>query len=119
MIEKLENASFEKNKNMVESINKKLTKLKNIVKNMPKDKVFKVEENEKIINIIERIFELNNEKQLGQGIQILTPSQMLSRLSISLAQLQAGNKSNKLKNEIRQLLHSLYRSKNMTKQNCS
>ena len=41
---------------------------------------------------------------------------MLSRLSIALAQLEAGNNSNKLKNEIRQLLYSLYRSKNMTKQ---
>ena len=41
---------------------------------------------------------------------------MLSRLPISLAQLQAGNNSKKLKNEIRQLLYSLYRSKNMTKQ---
>ena len=41
---------------------------------------------------------------------------MLNRLSIALAQLQAGNNSNKLKNEIRQLLYSIYRSKNMTKQ---
>ena len=41
---------------------------------------------------------------------------MLNRLPIALAQLQAGKNSNKLKNEIRQLLHSLYRSKNMTKQ---
>ena len=41
---------------------------------------------------------------------------MLSTLSIALAQLQAGNNSNKLKNEIRQLLYSLYRSKNMTEQ---
>ena len=41
---------------------------------------------------------------------------MLSRLPISLAQLEVGNNSNKLKNEIRQLLYSLYRSKNMTKQ---
>ena len=41
---------------------------------------------------------------------------MLSRLPISLAQLQAGNNSEKLKNEIRQLLHYLYCSKNMTKQ---
>ena len=47
MIEKLKNASYEKNKNMVESINKKLTKLKNIVKNVPKDEVSKVEENKK------------------------------------------------------------------------
>ena len=41
---------------------------------------------------------------------------MLNRLPIALAQLQAGNNSNKLKNETRQLLYSLYRSKNMTKQ---
>ena len=40
---------------------------------------------------------------------------MLSRLPISLAQLNAGNNSEKLKNEIRQLLHSLYRSKKLTK----
>ena len=41
---------------------------------------------------------------------------MLSRLPIALAQLQAGNNSKKLKNKIRQLLYSLYRSKNMTEQ---
>ena len=41
---------------------------------------------------------------------------MFSRLEISLAQLNAGNNSEKLKNEIRQLLHSLCRSKKLTKQ---
>ena len=55
-------------------------------------------------------------QQKGQGIKMLTPNQMLNRLPIALAQLQAGNNSNKLRNEIRQLLYSLYRSKNMTKQ---
>ena len=50
------------------------------------------------------------------GLKILTPSQMLSRLPITLAQLKAGNNSEKLKNEIRQLLYSLYRSKKLTKQ---
>ena len=52
----------------------------------------------------------------GQGLKILTPNQMLSRLPITLAQLKAGNNSEKLKNEIRQLLYSLYRSKKLTKQ---
>ena len=47
--------------------------------------------------------------QQGQGLKILAPNQMLSRLPISLAQLKAGNNSEKLKNEIRQLLYSLYR----------
>ena len=54
--------------------------------------------------------------QQGQGLKILTPNQMLSRLPISLAQLKAGNNSEKLKNEIRQLFYSLYRSKKLTKQ---
>ena len=60
---------------MVESINKKLTKMKNIVKNVPKDKVSRVEENEKIIDIVERILERNSEKQLGLELKILTPNQ--------------------------------------------
>ena len=41
---------------------------------------------------------------------------MLSKLPISLAQLKAGNNSEKLKNEIRQILYSLYRFKKLTKQ---
>ena len=40
---------------------------------------------------------------------------MLNRLPILLAQIQAGNNSTKLKNEARQILHSLYRSKVLTK----
>ena len=47
--------------------------------------------------------------QEGQGLKMLTPQKMLSRLPILLAQLLAGNNSQKLKNEIRQLLYSLYR----------
>ena len=54
--------------------------------------------------------------QQGQGLKILTPNQMLSRLPISLAQVKAGNNSEKLKNEIRQLLYSLFKSKKLTKQ---
>ena len=53
--------------------------------------------------------------QQGQGLKILTPDQMLSRLPITLAQLKAGNNSQKLINEIRQLLYSLYGSKKLTK----
>ena len=52
-------------------------------------------------------------QQKASGLKILTPNQMLGRLPISLAQLKAGNNSEKLKNEIRQLLYSLYRSKNL------
>ena len=60
-------------------------------------------------------FAAQRKNQPGHGLKILTPSQMLSRLPISLAQLKARNNSEKLKNEIRQLLYSLYRSKKLTK----
>ena len=56
-----------------------------------------------------------NKKQRGAELKTLTPDQMLSRLPITLAQLKAGNNSQKLINEIRQLLYSLYRSKKITK----
>ena len=51
----------------------------------------------------------------GQGLKILTNKQMLNRLPILLAQIQAGNNSKSLKNELRQILYSLYRSKVLTK----
>ena len=57
----------------------------------------------------------DEKNRTGQGLKMLTPDQMLSRLLISLAQLKAGNNSEKLKSEIRQLLYSLYRSKKLTK----
>ena len=71
-----------------------------------------------ILRIINEIHDFNKEiqKQQGSGFKILTPNQMLSILPISLAQLKAGKNSEKLKNEIRQLLYSLYRSKKLTKQ---
>ena len=79
-----------------------------------KDEIEKMSEEEKIIEkpdkileIVEDILEFNRKKQSGGGLKILTPNQMLSRLPITLAQLKAGNNSEKLKNEIRQLLYSL------------
>ena len=54
-------------------------------------------------------------KAKDAGLKILTNKQMLNRLPILLAQIRAGNNSIKLKNEIRQILYSLYRSKVLTK----
>ena len=51
----------------------------------------------------------------GEGLIILTNKQMINRLPILLAQIQAGNNSKSLKNEVRQILYSLYRSKVLTK----
>ena len=76
----------------------------------------KTEQPDKILKIVKEILDFNKQNQIGKGLKILTPNQMLSRLPITLAQLNAGNNSEKLKNEIRQLLYSLYRSKKLTKQ---
>ena len=51
----------------------------------------------------------------GTGLKILTPKQMLQRLPITLAQVKAGNNSENLLNEIRQIVYSLYQSKQITK----
>ena len=57
----------------------------------------------------------DEESQEGQGLKILTLNQVFRILPISLAQLKAVKNSEKLKNEIRQLLYSLYCSKTLTK----
>ena len=57
--------------------------------------------------------------QEGQRLKILTPDQMFSRLLVSLAQLEGGSISGGLKNQIRQLLYSLYRSKKLSKTICN
>ena len=82
---------------------------------MSKEEI-EIEKPDEMAEIVEMILEFNKQNQQGKGLKILTPNQMLSRLPITLAQLKAGNNSEKLKNEIRQILYSLYRSKNMTKQ---
>ena len=75
-----------------------------------------IEKPNKIVEIVEESLKFNKQNQKGEGLKILTPNQLLSRLPIPLAQLIAGNNSEKLKNDIRQLLYSLYRSKKLTKE---
>ena len=58
--------------------------------------------------------ESESEKK-GKGLKIMTPNQLLTRLPILLAQKKAGNNSQKLNNEIRQIIYSLYSSKNLSK----
>ena len=54
-------------------------------------------------------------EQVRTGLKILTPKQMLERLPIAFAQVKAGNNSESLLNEIRQIVYSLYQSKEITK----
>ena len=72
-----------------------------------KDEIEKMSEDEKrikqpdrVVDIVEEILDFNRQNQEGQGLKILTPDQRLSRLPITLAQLKAGDSSEKLKNEV-------------------
>ena len=55
------------------------------------------------------------EPTTGKGLKILTSKQLLQRLPIAVAQVKAGNNSENLLNEVRQIVYSLYKSKEMTK----
>ena len=115
MLEALYSVNDKKNNDMLVKIVKSgLIDLENENKKMSEDEI-KIEKPHKIANIVQEILKSNQQIQREYGLKILTPNQMLSGLPISLAQLKTGNNSEKLKNEIRQLLYSLYRSKKLTK----
>ena len=102
-----------KNKNennkLVVEIKKRWGNLKDEIEKMSEDEK-ENEQPDKILKIVKAILDFNKEiQEQGLGLKILTPNQMLSRLPITLAQLNAGNNSEKLKNEIRQVLYSLFR----------
>ena len=61
------------------------------------------------------LYEAKYKAKYGRGLKILSTKQMLQRLPIALAQVKAGNTSENLLNEIRQIMYSLYRSKEITK----
>ena len=107
-------------------------------KNINRKKISENENPEKIVNIIEKIVNFNNQQktkersrscqlhvlqtQLPQlvqvsdhsNIKIITFKQMLQRLPISLPQVKAGNASENLLNEIRKIIYFLYREKEVT-----
>ena len=104
-----------KNNKLVEEIKNRWSNLKDEIKKMSEEEI----ENEGPNQILEIVIEIpgfNKEIQKqASGLKILTTNKMFCRLLISLAQLKAGNNSEKLKNEIRQLLYFLYRSKKLSK----
>ena len=75
----------EKNNNLVNMINCGLEDLKKEIKEMSEEEK-ENEKPDKIVEIVEEILKFDEQNQQGQGIKILTPNQMLSRLPISLAQ---------------------------------
>ena len=80
MYKKLSKTEGTVNKVWIDSTKKVLSILQRIIDYIPKDNAFEIEENEKIIDITERILESNQLNQSGQGLKIITPDQMLSRL---------------------------------------
>ena len=84
-------------------------------KNDPKNNAKKIRNRNNMVEIAELIYNCNQLEQEASGLKILTPNQVLGRIPISLAQLKAGNNSKKLKDKIRPILYSLYRSKKLTK----
>ena len=104
-------------------IGKKTTKQKGVINNITRFYLSR----EEVINFfrdyVEMLSDANyNAKQnetKGKGLKILTPKQMLQRLPIALAQAKAGNNSESLLNEIRQIIFSLYQSKEITKNVCN
>ena len=104
-------------------VGKKTPKQKEVINNLEKF----YNSREEVINFfrdyIEMLSDANydarkNETE-GKGLKILTPKQMLQRLPIALAQVKAGNNSESLLNEIRQIVYSLYQSKQITKKACN
>ena len=80
------------------------------------DLINKIKVGDVFVEYTERVSEAKfRSKQKGTGLKILTPNQMLKRLPIALAQTKAGNNSESLLNEIRQIVYYLYRSKEITK----
>ena len=102
MYKKLREKGGERNEDRIYLIKEVLNRMKKAIKKRPENKKFMIEENKKIINIVERILYFNQLDQSGQGLKVLTPNQMLSRLPITLVQLKAENDSEKLKNKVRQ-----------------
>ena len=99
-----ETKNSEENKVLVNIIENRLNNLIKEIKNNPTSDTKKIKNRNNMLEIVEHILYFNQQNQAGKGLKILTPNQMLSRLPITLAQLKAGNNSQKLKNEIKQIL---------------
>ena len=85
-----------KNNELVEEIKNKWSDLKDEIKKMSEDEK-EIEQPDKILETVEKVLDFNKNirEQQGLGLKILTPNQMFSRLPITLAQLKAGNDSEK------------------------
>ena len=91
------NNDKENNSKLVKIFNSGLKDLEKEIEKMSKEEK-EIEKQYNIVKVVKKIIEINKTNQQGKGLKILTPDQTLSRLPITLAQLKAGNNSEKLKN---------------------
>ena len=104
-------------------IGKKTFEQKEVINNLGKSNLSR----EEVFNffreyrkmVLDGAYKSKQNETKGKGLKILTPKQMLQRLPMALAQVKAGNKSESLLNEIRQIVYSLYQSKQITKKVCN
>ena len=107
MVKDLFQANQSRNEKMESWVNNLLSDFKN------DEKIKLIKNPNKIIGIVEKILDLNQEKR--RGLKILTPMQMLQTLPVALAQVKAGNASENLLNEIYQIIQSLCRAEEISK----
>ena len=107
----LNRATQDKNEQLVNNVNDGLINLRNAI---TRKEILENENPNKIVDIFEKILDFSKQ-QKGKGIKILTPEQMLQKLLIARAQVKAGNAFENLLNEIRQIIFSVYREKEVTK----
>ena len=100
-----------KNDTIVKNLNESLIYLSKFINSK---EIPEYQNPEKVVNIAEKTLDFNKQ-QKSKRIKILTPKQMLQRLPRTLAQVKAGNTSENLLNEIRQIIYSLYQGKEVTK----
>ena len=108
--------------NYLDNINDGLIDIRNAIN---RKEISRNENPNKRVDIVKEILDFNKQQKgkglpsdLAKHIKILTPKQMIQRLSITLAQVKAGNTTENLLNEIRQIIYSLYRAKETTKKVC-
>ena len=87
----------EENKTQVNTMKSRLANLVEAFKSNPTSDAKIITTRNNMLDIAKLILEFNQLNQSGQGLKILTPNQILSRLAISLDQLKAGNNTEKLK----------------------
>ena len=111
LVKELISTKQNKNEKIVNNIDNGLIDKRNDIN---RREIYESKNLKKVVDFVEKILEFNKQ-QKSKEIKILTPKQMLQRLPIALAQVKAGNTFENLLNEIKKIIYSLHREKEVTK----